>query len=130
MKDLVAYQIVNFLEKKGVEHIFGLCGHTVIAMLDALEDSKIKYISVRHEQIAAHAADGYTRASGMKLPGVALVHLGPGMTNATTGVAEAGLDSIPLVVIAGMPSYYYGKHPHQEVNMHADANHTRYIVPS
>ena len=123
MKDLVAYQIVNFLEKKGVEHIFGLCGHTVIAMLDALEDSKIKYISVRHEQIAAHAADGYARASGMKLPGVALVHLGPGMTNATTGVAEAGLDSIPLVVIAGdVPSYYYGKHPHQEVNMHADAS--------
>jgi len=123
MKDLVAYQIVNFLEKKGVEHVFGLCGHTVIAMLDALKDSKIKYISVRHEQIAAHAADGYTRASGMKLPGVVLVHLGPGLTNATTGVAEAGLDSIPLVVIAGdVPSYYYGRHPHQEVNMHADAS--------
>jgi len=44
MKDLVAYQIVNFLEKKGVEHVFGLCGHTVIAMLDALKDSKIKYM--------------------------------------------------------------------------------------
>ena len=53
-------------------------------------------------------------------------HLGPGLTNAATGVANAALDSIPMVVIAGdVPSHYYGKHPHQEVNLHADASRTR-----
>jgi acetolactate synthase-1/2/3 large subunit len=119
MQDLVSYQIVDYLERRGVKYVFGLCGHTVIAMLDALKDSKIEFVSVRHEQIAAHAADGYSRAS--KTPAVLMVHLGPGLTNATTGVANASLDSIPMVVIAGdVPSYYYGKHPHQEINMHLD----------
>lgn len=122
-KDLVSFQLVNFLEKRGVEKIFGLCGHTVIGFLDALKESNIQYISVRHEQIAAHAADGYARGKGCQVPGVLLTHLGPGLTNATTGVAEAGLNSIPMVVIAGdVPSCYYGRHPHQEVNMHADAS--------
>ncbi|HEY3178986.1 MAG TPA: thiamine pyrophosphate-binding protein [Casimicrobiaceae bacterium] len=71
-------------------------------------------------QIAAHAADGYARAKHQTA--VVLAHLGPGLTNAATGVANAALDSIPMVVIAGdVPSHYYGKHPHQEVNLHADA---------
>ncbi|EHL69551.1 thiamine pyrophosphate-binding protein [Cloacibacillus evryensis] len=122
-KDLVAFQLVKFLEARGVENIFGLCGHTVIGFLDALKESKIRYISVRHEQIAAHAADGYARGKDCKVPGVVMTHLGPGLTNATTGVAEAGLNSIPMVVIAGdVPSCYFGRHPHQEVNMHADAS--------
>lgn len=52
-----------------------------------------------------------------------LSHLGPGLTNAATGVANAALDSIPMVVIAGdVPSHYYGKHPHQEINLHSDAS--------
>ena len=98
-------------------------------MLDALEKSKnLKYISVRHEQIASTAADGYARATGRA--SVVLCHLGPGLTNATTGVANAALDSIPMVVIAGdVPSYYYGKHPHQEVNMHADASQYEIYKP-
>ncbi len=122
-KDLVAFQLVRFLEARGVEKIFGLCGHTVIGFLDALKESNIRFISVRHEQIAAHAADGYARAKGCRVPGVLLTHLGPGLANATTGVAEAGLNSIPLVVIAGdVPSCYFGRHPHQEVNMHSDAS--------
>ena len=121
--DIVAFQLVDFLESRGVEKIFGLCGHTVIALLDALKESNIEYISVRHEQIAAHAADGYARGKNSGAPGVLLTHLGPGLTNATTGVAEASLNSIPMVVIAGdVPSSYYGRHPHQEVNMHADAS--------
>lgn len=122
--DLVAFQLVRFLETRGVEKVFGLCGHTVIALLDAFKDSsRIEYISVRHEQIAAHAADGYARGKGNGVPGVLMTHLGPGLTNATTGVAEAGLNSIPMVVIAGdVPSSYYGRHPHQEVNLHADAS--------
>ncbi|MDR0654273.1 MAG: thiamine pyrophosphate-binding protein [Synergistaceae bacterium] len=129
-KDIVAFQLVQFLEARGVEHIFGLCGHTVIAFLDALKDSKIRYISVRHEQIAAHAADGYARAKGCEIPGVLMTHLGPGLTNATTGVAEAGLNSIPMVVIAGdVPTCYFGRHPHQEVNLHADASQYEIFRP-
>ncbi|MDD3916930.1 MAG: thiamine pyrophosphate-binding protein, partial [Synergistaceae bacterium] len=122
-KDLVAFQLVKFLEARGVEKVFGLCGHTVIGFLDALKESKITFITVRHEQIAAHAADGYARGKGCRVPGVLLTHLGPGLANATTGVAEAGLNSIPMVVIAGdVPSCYFGRHPHQEVNLHADAS--------
>jgi acetolactate synthase-1/2/3 large subunit len=90
-------------------------------MLDALGKSRIRFVSTRHEQIAAHAADGYARVTGK--PGVVLTHLGPGLTNAVTGVANAALDSIPMVVISGdIPSYFYGRHPHQEVNLHQDAD--------
>lgn len=121
MKQTVAQLLVEYLEGRGVEHIFGLCGHTNIAVLAALENSSIRFVNTRHEQIAAHAADGYARAS--RKTGVVLSHLGPGLTNAATGVANAALDSIPMVVIAGdVPSHYYGKHPHQEVNLHADAS--------
>ena len=119
MKDLVSHQLVKYLEDRGVRHIFGLCGHTNIAVLSALEHSSIRFVNVRHEQIVAHAADGYARMTGRAA--VVLSHLGPGMTNAATGVANAALDCIPMVVIAGdVPSHYYGKHPHQEINLHAD----------
>jgi acetolactate synthase-1/2/3 large subunit len=112
---------VKYLESRGVEHVFGLCGHTNIAVLAALEKSSIKFVNVRHEQIAAHMADGYARVK--KRAAVVLSHLGPGLTNAATGVANAGLDSVPMVVIAGdVPTHYHGKHPHQEVNLHADAS--------
>jgi len=122
MKDLVAHQLVKYLESRGVQHVFGLCGHTNIAVLAALSKSrKVKFVNTRHEQIAAHMADGYARAT--KRTSVVLTHLSPGLTNAATGVANAALDSIPMVVIAGdVPSHYYGKHPHQEVNLHSDAS--------
>jgi acetolactate synthase-1/2/3 large subunit len=122
MKALIANQLVKYLEARGVKHIFGLCGHTNIAVLAALSKSrKIKFVNTRHEQVAAHMADGYARAS--KGTSVLLTHLSPGLTNAATGVANAALDSIPMVVIAGdVPTHYYGKHPHQEVNLHADAS--------
>src|SRR5882762_377166 len=120
-KRIASYLLAEYLERLGVEVIFGLCGHTVIAFLDAVGKSRIRFISSRHEQVAAHAADGYARASGK--PAVLLTHLGPGLTNAATGVANAALDSIPMVVIAGdVPSHYFGRHPHQEVNLHADAS--------
>lgn len=125
---IASYLLTEYLERLGVEVIFGLCGHTVIGFLDALGKSKIRFISTRHEQIAAHAADGYARASGKV--GVLLTHLGPGLTNAATGVANAALDSIPMVVIAGdVPSYYYGRHPHQEVNLHQDADQFQIYRP-
>src|SRR5580658_4044544 len=119
MKDTVAKLLVPYLERRGVRHIFGLCGHTNIALLAAMAGSKVAFVNVRHEQVAAHAADGYARVSGKA--SVLLTHLGPGLTNAATGVANAALDCIPMVVIAGdVPSHYFGKHPHQEVNLHAD----------
>ena len=98
------------LESYGVEYIFGTCGHTNIALLDAISRTAMKFVIARHEQTAAHAADGYARATGK--PGVLLLHVGPGMMNAVTGVATAALDSVPLVAIAGdVPSYYEGRHP-------------------
>ena len=125
---IAAYQLTDYLERIGVEVVFGLCGHTVIALLDALGKSRIKFVSTRHEQIAAHAADGYARATGK--PGVVLSHLGPGLTNAATGVANAALDSVPMVVIAGdVQSYFHGRHPHQEINLHHDASQLEIYRP-
>lgn len=123
-----AQLLVSQLETYGVEYVFGTCGHSNIALLDALGRSPIDFVIARHEQAAAHAADGYARASGR--PGVVLMHVGPGMMNAVTGVATAALDSVPLIAIAGdIPSYYYGRHPHQEVNLHADADQTSIYKP-
>ena len=128
MKDMVSRQLVKYLEHRSVKHIFGLCGHTNIAVLAAMEKSSIRFINVRHEQVAAHAADGYARATGKAA--VLLTHLGPGLTNAVTGVANAALDCIPMVVIAGdVPSHYYGKHPHQEVNLHSDGSQCEIYRP-
>ncbi|PWT92564.1 MAG: acetohydroxyacid synthase large subunit [Proteobacteria bacterium] len=125
---IASYLLAEYLEGLGVEVIFGLCGHTVIAFLDALGKSRIRFISTRHEQVAAHAADGYARAG--RRPGVLLTHLGPGLTNAATGVANAALDSIPLVVIAGdVPSHYFGRHPHQEINLHMDGDQFEVFRP-
>src|SRR6201996_297565 len=122
MKQLVSKQLVKYLEDRGVRHIFGLCGHTNIAFLTELGKSdKIRFVNTRHEQVAAHAADGYARVT--RKASVVLSHMGPGLTNAATGVATAALDSIPMVVIAGdIPSHFYGNHPHQEINFHADAD--------
>jgi acetolactate synthase-1/2/3 large subunit len=123
-----AEAMVAQLESYGVEYVFGTCGHTNIALLDAMGRSTIRFVIARHEQAAAHAADGYARATGR--PGVVLLHVGPGMTNAVTGVMTAALDSVPLVVIAGdVPSYYRGRHPHQEVNLHADADQAAIYRP-
>jgi len=128
-KKLVSDLLVDYLERRGVTKLFGLCGHTVIGMLDALSRSeKIEYIGARHEAVASTAADGYARVTGKA--SVVMCHLGPGLTNVLTGVANAAFDSIPMVVIAGdIPSYYYGKHPHQEVNMHGDATQYKMLEP-
>src|SRR5437867_11330521 len=125
---IASYLLAEYLDRLGVDVIFGLCGHTNIAFLDAVGKSRIRFVTTRHEQVAAHAADGYARASGKV--GVLLTHLGPGLTNATTGVANAALDSIPMVVISGdIPSHFYGRHPHQEVNLHQDADQFQIFRP-
>ena len=128
-KKLVSDLLVDYLERRGVTKLFGLCGHTVIGMLDALSRSKkIEYIGTRHEAIASTAADGYARITHKA--SVVMCHLGPGLTNVLTGVANASLDSIPMVVIAGdVPSYYFGRHPHQEVQMHADGDQYKLLEP-
>ena len=127
-KKTIAERIVADLVRRGVRHVFGLCGHTNIAVLAALENSPIEFINVRHEQIAAHAADGYARVNGRAA--VVLSHLSPGLTNCATGVANAALDCIPMVVIAGdVPAHYQGKHPHQEINLHADSSQHEIFRP-
>jgi acetolactate synthase-1/2/3 large subunit len=98
----VAEVVVDLIEKQGVEHVFGLPGGAAIPIFDALVDSPIKLILVRHEQGAAHMADGYARATGK--PGVVLVTSGPGATNTITGILTAHMDSVPMVVICGQQS--------------------------
>lgn len=91
--------IVQSLIDAGVEHIFGFPGGKVIPIYDVLYDAEIKHILTRHEQGAAHAADGYARASGKV--GVCLATSGPGATNLVTGLSTAYMDSIPIVAITG-----------------------------
>ena len=108
--------LINCLKKEGVKHIFGYPGGAVLHIYDALDAQEdITHVLVRHEQGAAHAADGYARTSGK--PGVVLVTSGPGITNAVTGIATANMDSIPMVVISGqVPSPLIGNDAFQEVD--------------
>lgn len=107
---------VRCLRDEGVEYVFGYPGGAVLHIYDALyKQDDVKHILVRHEQGAAHAADGYARSSGK--PGVVLVTSGPGATNAVTGIATAYMDSIPLVVFTGqVMSYLIGDDAFQEVD--------------
>jgi len=94
-----AQMIVKCLKEEKVEVIFGYPGGKVIPLYDALFDSDIRHILVRHEQCAAHAADGYARVTGKT--GVCIATSGPGATNLVTGIANAHMDSIPIVAITG-----------------------------
>ncbi len=106
--------VVRCLQEEGVDCIFGYPGGAVLWIYDELfKQDKVKHILVRHEQAAAHAADGYSRAS--KKVGVCLVTSGPGVTNAVTGIATAYMDSIPMVIISGqVPTYAIGEDAFQE----------------
>ena len=113
--------IAKCLKQEGVEKVFGQCGHTNYALIDSCRRYGIEYISFRHEQMAAHAADAYFRVTG-KLA-VLNVHISPGMTNAVTGVASAAADCTPMVVFCGnTPTYNHAKEPHQGMRFHADAS--------
>lgn len=104
------------LERESVEVIFGYPGGAVIGIYDELFRQKIRHILVRHEQGAIHAADGYARASGKV--GVCLVTSGPGATNTVTGIANAHLDSIPVVIFTGqVPTTLIGSDAFQEVDI-------------
>lgn len=109
------------LKEEGVEKVFGQCGHTNYALIDACQRLGIDYVSFRHEQQAVHAADAYYRVS-RKLA-VINVHLSPGLTNTVTGVASAAMDGTPMVVITGnTPSYHHPREAHQSMRLHADAS--------
>jgi len=91
--------LIKVLEDLGVDTVFGYPGGAVLPIYDALYDSKITHYLTRHEQGAAHAADGYARASGKV--GVCFATSGPGATNLVTGLATAYMDSVPVVAITG-----------------------------
>ncbi|HNW19370.1 MAG TPA: thiamine pyrophosphate-binding protein, partial [Sphingorhabdus lacus] len=92
--------LIDCLIEQGVDTVFGYPGGAVLPIYDALfQQKKIKHVLVRHEAGAAHAAEGYARSTGK--PGVVLVTSGPGATNAVTGIADAFLDSIPMIVRTG-----------------------------
>src|ERR1700681_1887478 len=109
-----AEMVVRALKDQGVTHIFGYPGGAVLPIYDALfADNGITHVLVRHEQGATHAAEGYARSTGK--PGVVLVTSGPGATNAVTGITDALMDSIPLVVICGqVPTHLIGTDAFQE----------------
>jgi len=108
--------VVRCLKEEGVEYVFGYPGGAILHVYDALyQQNDVNHILVRHEQGAAHAADGLARATGK--PGVVLVTSGPGLTNTVTGIATAYMDSVPMVVICGqVPTKLIGNDAFQEVD--------------
>jgi len=111
-----ARAVIECLYRENVEVIFGYPGGTVLPLYDELYDANIRHILVRHEQAAAHAADGYARATGKT--GVCLATSGPGATNLVTGIATAYMDSIPIIAITGqVPRSLIGCDAFQEANI-------------
>jgi len=112
-----AAMVVRTLKDIGVKHVFGYPGGAVLDIYDALyAQEDVEHVLVRHEQAAAHMADGYARATGQT--GTVLVTSGPGATNTLTGIATAFMDSIPMVVLSGqVPSMHIGEDAFQETDM-------------
>ncbi len=111
-----AKMVIEALKEQGVEVVFGYPGGAVLPIYDELfQQNEIRHILVRHEQGAVHAAEGYARSTGK--PGVVLVTSGPGATNAVTGIVDALMDSIPLVVLTGqVPTFMVGSDAFQEAD--------------
>lgn len=109
--------LIKALEAEGVEIIFGYPGGAIMPVYDALVDTEVRHILVRHEQAAAHAAEGYARASGKV--GVCFATSGPGATNLVTGLANAFLDSVPMVAVTGqVAAPLMGTDAFQEVDIY------------
>jgi len=108
--------LLELLAQEGVEVIFGYPGGALLTLYDALLDSPIRHVLPRHEQTAVHAADGYARVSGKV--GVCMATSGPGAANMVTGIANAYMDSVPLVVLTGqVPTHLLGTDSFQEVDI-------------
>jgi acetolactate synthase-1/2/3 large subunit len=114
--------VAQALRREGVEYVFTLCGGHVMSIYDGCLDEGIGIIDVRHEQSAAHAADGWARVTGR--PGVAIVTAGPGLTDAVTGVATAWRANIPIVVIGGQAPRLF-----QDMGGLQDMNHVDLMRP-
>src|SRR6266576_197681 len=110
--------VVRALELEGVDYIFGIPGGAILPLSDAMFSSeKLKHVLVRHEQAGAHAAEGYAHATGKV--GVCMGTSGPGATNLVTGIADAYMDSVPLVAITGqVPQAMIGKGGFQETDIY------------
>jgi len=107
--------LIKALEREGVDVVFGIPGGAIMPVYDELLNSGLRHVLARHEQSAAHMADGYARASGRV--GVCMATSGPGATNLLTGVATAYLDSTPLVAITGqVPTHMMGRDAFQEID--------------
>ncbi len=111
-----ARMVVEALKDQGVEVVFGYPGGAVLPIYDEIfQQNEIRHVLVRHEQAAVHAAEGYARSTGR--PGVVLVTSGPGATNAVTGLTDALMDSIPIVVLTGqVPTFMIGTDGFQEAD--------------
>ena len=111
-----AKMVVQALKDQGVDTVFGYPGGAVLPIYDEIfQQNDIHHVLVRHEQAAVHAAEGYARSTGR--PGVALVTSGPGATNAVTGLTDALMDSIPIVVLTGqVPTFMIGADAFQEAD--------------
>jgi acetolactate synthase-1/2/3 large subunit len=108
--------LIESLLKEGVEVIFGYPGGAVLPIFDVLYDAPIKFVLTRHEQAAAHAADGYARSTGKV--GVCIATSGPGATNLVTGIATAYMDSIPIIALTGqVPTSMIGNDAFQEADI-------------
>ncbi|MEM3356862.1 MAG: biosynthetic-type acetolactate synthase large subunit [Candidatus Bathyarchaeia archaeon] len=117
-----AQALIESLRRQNVKVIFGIIGGAIMPVYDVLYDSDIRHILVRHEQCAAHAADGYARACGK--PGICMATSGPGATNLVTGIANAYMDSSPIIAFTGQvstytpdSSYMVGKDAFQEADI-------------
>lgn len=111
-----AQVMIECLKREGVEVIFGYPGGAVLPIYDALYDAPLRHVMARHEQAAAHAADGYARATGRV--GVCLATSGPGATNLVTGIATAYMDSSPVVFLTGqVPTHMMGRDSFQEADV-------------
>ena len=111
-----AAMVVQALKDQGVDTVFGYPGGAVLPIYDEIfKQNDIQHILVRHEQGATHAAEGYARSTGK--PGVVLVTSGPGATNAVTGMTDALMDSIPMIVLTGqVPTFMIGNDAFQEAD--------------
>ncbi|MDO9518388.1 MAG: acetolactate synthase large subunit [Methanosarcinaceae archaeon] len=127
-----AQAFIECLKKEDVEVMFGYPGGVLLPIYDALYDADVRHILVRHEQAAAHAADGYARATGKT--GVCLATSGPGATNLVTGIATAYMDSVPMVAFTGqVPSFMLGNDAFQEADITGitlPITKHNYLVPS
>ncbi len=122
--DLISggHLVAKALKAEGVEVIYTLCGGHIIDIYDGCVDEGIKVVDVRHEQVAAHAADGYARITGK--PGCAVVTAGPGTTDAVTGVANAFRAESPMLLIGGQ-----GAHTQHKMGSLQDLPHVDMMTP-